>query len=258
MYYIYILNNPIINLPFYIGVGKENRKSNTRREHQHKKDAIRLREGKKLKKPNKHKLNTILQILDSGLDVQITIHKYFNNEADAFNEEVRLIAQYGRKDLGTGILTNMTDGGEGCVNQSLETRLKRSNTMKGRPSNTKGYTYSQPYSEERCRKISLANKGKPGPNKGKKLGPAWNKGISLTAEQKKNMGAPKGRIPWNKGLTKETDPRVAKNSESTSKGCKGRIPWNKGTVNSSLKGKSWKLVNGKRVWSDKYTTIGEA
>ena len=251
MYYIYILNNPIINLPFYVGVGKEERKSNTRREHQHEKDAIKLREGKRLNKPNKHKLNTILQILDNGLTVQITIHKYFDNEADAFNEEVRLIAHYGRKDLGTGILTNMTDGGEGCVNQSLETRLKRSNTMKGRPSNSKGYKYSQPYSEERRQKISQANKGKPAHNKGKTLGPAWNKGISLTAEQRKNMGAPKGRIPWNKGLTKETDARVAKNGESTANGCKGRIPWNKGIENSSLKGKSWKLVNGNRVWSDK-------
>ena len=27
------------------------------------------------------------------------------------------------------------------------------------------------------------------------------------------MGAPKGRIPWNKGLTKETDRRVKKNGK---------------------------------------------
>ncbi len=34
----------------------------------------------------------------------------------------------------------------------------------------------------------------------------------------------KGNIPWNKGLTKETDHRVYKNSEAK----KGQIPWNKG------------------------------
>ena len=46
MHYTYILKNPITDLPFYIGVGKENRKSSSRREDQHTHDAIRLREGK--------------------------------------------------------------------------------------------------------------------------------------------------------------------------------------------------------------------
>lgn len=33
----------------------------------------------------------------------------------------------------------------------------------------------------------------------------------------------KGNIPWNKGLTKETDERVKKNAEATSKSTKGRV-----------------------------------
>ena len=37
----------------------------------------------------------------------------------------------------------------------------------------------------------------------------------------------KGRVAWNKGLTKETDDRVAKYGIATSKGSKGKIPWNK-------------------------------
>ncbi len=64
-------------------------------------------------------------------------------------------------------------------------------------------------------------------------GSAWNSGIKMNAEQKKNMGCPKGTNPWNKGiktgkpswnngLTKETDERVARNAINTSKGCKGR------------------------------------
>jgi hypothetical protein len=46
------------------------------------------------------------------------------DETGAFEGEKLLIAIYGRKDLGTGILRNRTDGGEGASNPSMETRRK--------------------------------------------------------------------------------------------------------------------------------------
>ncbi len=46
------------------------------------------------------------------------------SEVDAFQAEIFLIVYYGRKDLGKGCLRNLTDGGEGVVNVSEETRSK--------------------------------------------------------------------------------------------------------------------------------------
>jgi hypothetical protein len=45
---------------------------------------------------------------------RIIILKQNLDEAEAFKHEVYMIAVFGRKDLGTGILRNLTNGGDGC------------------------------------------------------------------------------------------------------------------------------------------------
>lgn len=69
--------------------------------------------------------------------------------------ERRLIKWYGRKDLNTGILINLSDGGESPIGRVC--------------------------SAEEKQKISLANKGKK----------TWNKGIPRTSEERAKMSATK-------------------------------------------------------------------
>jgi hypothetical protein len=92
--------------PYYIGKGKGNRA--------HKR-------GRGGMKPPKDKS-------------RILILKQNLTEEEAFRHEVYMIAVFGRKDLGTGILHNRTNGGEGISGlvHSEETKRKMSEANKGR------------------------------------------------------------------------------------------------------------------------------
>ena len=72
------------------------------------------------------------------------------SEVDAFETEVALIWYYGRKDLGTGCLRNLTDGGDGVSGHrhSAES-IKRMQEA-----------YRPPITKEQRAKISLAGMGK--------------------------------------------------------------------------------------------------
>lgn len=96
-------------------------------------------------------------------------------EIGAFAIERRYIRWYGRKDIGTGILRNRTDGGEGSsgLKHTEESKKKISDKNKGKVLGS--------YTEETNKKRKQTMMGK---NKGRKLGPAWNKGIPMSAETK--------------------------------------------------------------------------
>jgi len=110
--------------PYYIGKGKGNRA------YRRRKTDI---------KPPKDKSKVIY------LKQNLT-------EEEAFNHEIYMIAVFGRKDLGTGILHNRTYGGEGNSNPSEETKQK-----------IREKRALQEFTDETRLKISKALKGKKRP-----------------------------------------------------------------------------------------------
>jgi hypothetical protein len=64
---------------------------------------------------NKFFQRVLDKIRVAGLVPQITIAAYMEDEEDAFAMERDLIAQYGRRDLHTGSLCNLTEGGQGTA-----------------------------------------------------------------------------------------------------------------------------------------------
>lgn len=102
--------------------------------------------------------------------------------------------------------------------------------------------YGKKMSEEQKKKISLSKSGEKNHNFGK---PNWNSGLTGI------VTCPKGLIPWNKGLTKENDPRMAIIAEKVSVTLKGNTPWNKGvstihTTESNLKRSETMKAKGKK------------
>ena len=76
----------------------------------------------------------------------------------ACQKEIEFISLYGRKDLFTGTLVNMTNGGEGTpgIKRSEEYILKLSERQKGE----KGYMFGKKHSEETIKRMSEVKKGK--------------------------------------------------------------------------------------------------
>ena len=76
----------------------------------------------------------------------------------ACQKEIEFISLYGRKDLFTGTLVNMTNGGEGApgIKRSDEYILKLSERQKGE----KAYMFGKKHSKETLQKMSDIKKGK--------------------------------------------------------------------------------------------------
>jgi hypothetical protein len=113
-FYTYTYIDPERHVPIYVGKGHGGRAF----------DHLRS-------KKNKRFANRLKTLSRKGLEPSIEIHPALSEDA-AFDEEKRLIKVYGRRDMGTGTLYNLTDGGEGACGhvKSPETLEKLAASVK--------------------------------------------------------------------------------------------------------------------------------
>ena len=125
------------NEPFYIGIGSDNQY---------------------IRANSKHNRNNIWKSIINKSDYIVEILLDDLTWQQACNKEIEFISLYGRKDNNTGILTNLTNGGDGSLGVivSEETLKKRSVKLSGINNPQYGKTFSKEYRE----KLSKAKLGK--------------------------------------------------------------------------------------------------
>ena len=185
IYYIYSYLREDYS-PYYIGKGKESRA---------------FTKGHKEVRPPKDKSR--VKIIKANL-----------TEDDAFALEKLYILMFGRKDLGTGILRNKTDGGDGASgairSSEFREKLRQANLGKQRPQSVydkiAASNRGKKVSAETRAKQSAAKKGKTCTEEHKRKVSEAKKGFKHTDEAKQKMSDSKK----NKKLSPEHIEKISK------------------------------------------------
>lgn len=162
---------------------------------------IRIREHKRDRK--KAKPGSIdAEIQEYGWDGNFTVTVLETCPVEMLDE--REIFQIREQNTKAPNGYNLTDGGEGLVNPSEETRARMS---ANRPdvSGEKNPNYGKKTPPEVCAKISAAQKGRPSPFKGKKRSPEFCAKISATHADVSGENNPR----YGKPCSPETRAKIA-------------------------------------------------
>jgi hypothetical protein len=231
IFYVYYLRRPDkedplwpgADQPFYVGKGKNGQVN------YHRKEAKKLLLCESKLNKNTIKIKMIHKLWKQGLDFTEEIILGGLTEKEAFDLEIEAILVYGRIDLGTGCLTNMTSGGEGVSGPSEEARQKIRENSKGNKvwlgrnhteetkQKIRDNQMGRIPTEETRRRMTESHLGKKQPQETiekrrvtmighlttdeakRKIGEA-NRGKRRTEEERQKMRDAKiGFVPWNKG-----------------------------------------------------------
>jgi len=150
------------------------------------------------------------------------------SEAEAFVTEKELIANWGRKDLGTGCLRNFTDGGDGVsgLRHTEDAKRRMSVGHAGRPSWNKGI----PQTPEHIAKLSAVRKGRlAGIPRPAHVLAAMHSPEAVTKSAAARTGLTRSEETKQKlrlvQLGRKASPELRK---TLSESHKGLTPWNKG------------------------------
>jgi hypothetical protein len=213
-FYVYFLRrpdrkdpfDPDMACPFYVGKGQNGRANS----HRWEAKSLLHRPGRK-----NAKINIIHKLWKQGLDFEIDIALEALTEQEAYEYEVEAITTYGRIDLGSGCLANLSDGGEGGssgTKWSPEVIAKRAESLRNNGKPRGGWKLS----EETKEALSKKRLGVPRPEEvRKKIGEA-HRGKVVSEETRKKMSdssARRGNPAWNRGMKNPTSSEQMKGNQ---------------------------------------------
>ena len=147
MAYIYRHIRLDTNQPFYIGIGSDNT----------------YKRAYDKKRPNPYWNNII-----NNTDYEVEILLDGLTWEKACEKEIEFISLYGRKNINTGILANMTDGGEGAKGLKVSDEYKQMLSIRNIGNNYVANRKNYKVTDETKKKISEAFRGEKHPRYGKK------------------------------------------------------------------------------------------